>query len=67
MINEDKKLPIIYTTGAYLKPIKIFDTEGKEIWVWQVIEYSEPSFKNGIEVSTKEFSNNLEELVLEIA
>lgn len=66
MINEDKQLLLIYTTGAYLKPIRTFDTVGKEIWVWQVIEFSEPSFENGIEVSSKELCDNFEELVSEI-
>ena len=31
---------IIYTTGAFLKPMKVTDSEGKEIWVWYVSEFN---------------------------
>jgi hypothetical protein len=58
--------PVIYATGAFLKPIKITDSDGKEIWVWYVSEFIESSFKDGEEYNPKENANSLAELVTEI-
>lgn len=36
--------PTIFTTGAFLKPVKVADSEGKEIWVWYVSGFIDDSF-----------------------
>ncbi|MBS1572290.1 MAG: hypothetical protein JST62_07860 [Bacteroidetes bacterium] len=58
--------PTIFTTGAFLKPMKVTDSEGKEIWVWYVSEFIDDSFLNGEVYNTKETSNDLETLVEEL-
>jgi hypothetical protein len=58
--------PIIFITGAFLKPLKITDSEGKEIWVWYVSDFIDDSFKEGEVYNPKETSRSLEKLVEEI-
>ncbi len=58
--------PIIYTIGAFLKPMKVTDSEGKEIWVWYVSEFNEGSFKDGKSYNPKEFANSKKELLVSI-
>jgi hypothetical protein len=37
MIFElDKHSPQIYTTDAFLRPLKIQDVNGKDLWIWYV-------------------------------
>lgn len=55
--------PQIYTTGAFLKPMKVTDSSGKEIWVWYVSEFVESSFKNGEEYNPTENAETFEELI----
>jgi len=57
--------PIIYTTGAFLKPMKVTDSEGKEIWVWYVSEFNEDSFKDGEIYNPKEFAKSKVELLVD--
>lgn len=58
--------PQIFTTGAFLKPMKVIDSEGKEIWTWYVSEFTDSSFKDGEEYNPKENAVSFEELVTEI-
>jgi hypothetical protein len=53
----------IYTTGAYLKPLKTKDVNGNEVWVWYVTEFSESSFQDGVEIEAKEFSKDESSLI----
>ncbi|MDO9036869.1 MAG: hypothetical protein Q7U59_00800 [Lutibacter sp.] len=62
-ITFDEK-PTIFTIGAFLKPMKVTDSDGKEIWVWYVTEFSDTSFYNGKEYNPKEFGNSKEELLI---
>jgi len=36
-----------YTTGAFLKPMKIMNNEKKEIWICYVSEFTDDSFADG--------------------
>lgn len=63
VIFEEK--PTIFTTGAFLKPMKVIDSEGNEIWVWYVEEFIDSSFNNGEEYNPKELGITLEELLKE--
>ncbi len=56
--------PIIYTTGAFLKPMKVKDSEGKVIWLWYVSEFNEDSFKDGEVYNPNEFGTTKEELLV---
>ncbi|OFX39625.1 MAG: hypothetical protein A2X08_13630 [Bacteroidetes bacterium GWA2_32_17] len=58
--------PTIFTTGAFLKPMKITVREGKDIWIWYVSEFIDDSFKEGEVYNPKETSRSLEMLVEEI-
>jgi len=64
---EFQNEPQIFTTGAFLKPMKVTDSEGKEIWVWYVSEFIDGSFKDGEEYNPKENAVSFDELVTEIA
>ena len=55
--------PIIYTTGAFLKPLKVTDSEGKVIWLWYVSEFMEDSFRNGQIYNPQESANSKLELL----
>ena len=55
----------IFTTGAFLKPIKI-KNKIKEIWVWCVSEFIDDSYKDGKIFNPIEYSNNKESLLKEI-
>jgi hypothetical protein len=35
----EKYSPQIYTTGAYLRPLKMIDNNGKECWLWYVEKF----------------------------
>ena len=58
--------PIIQTNGAFLKPAKVIDSTGKEIWIWYVSEFTEDSFLDGEIYNPKEFANSKEELLQEL-
>lgn len=55
--------PIIQTNGAFLKPAKVIDSSGKEIWIWYVSEFTDDSFLAGEIYNPKEFANSKEELL----
>lgn len=48
----------IYTTGAFLSPLKVTDSEGKVIWVWHVTEFTDDSFCEGEIFNPVESSND---------
>jgi hypothetical protein len=55
--------PIIHSTGAFLKPMKVIDSNGIEQWLWYVSEFTDSSFLNGEEINPKEFSQTKENLL----
>ena len=60
--------PKIQTNGAFLKPIKVTDSEGKEIWLWYVSEFTDDSFdENGDVFNPKEWDNSKLELLVNTA
>jgi len=59
MNNNDQRLPVIYSTGAYLKPFMTFSADGECIWIWQVIDFCESSYENGLEVEPKVLALNI--------
>ncbi|MDR0793722.1 MAG: hypothetical protein LBE82_10470 [Chitinophagaceae bacterium] len=57
--------PQIFTTGAFLQPMKVTDSEGKEIWVWAVEKFEDSSFYDGEEYNPKEVAESLDELLID--
>jgi hypothetical protein len=55
--------PKIFTTGAFLQPLRVKDSEGKDIWIWYVSEFIDDSFKDGEVYNPKETANTLVELI----
>jgi uncharacterized protein YrzB (UPF0473 family) len=39
--------PVVYTTGAYLQPLKVVDEAGNERWFWVVSEFDGDTFLDG--------------------
>jgi hypothetical protein len=58
--------PVIFTTGAFLKPLKMTDKAGKDIWVWFVSEFIDDSFLNGEVYNPPEFGNSKNKLITEL-
>lgn len=63
VIKDDN--PTIFTTGAFLNPMKVTDSEGREIWIWYVSEFIDDSFLNGEVLNPKETANTKEVLITE--
>ena len=61
IFNNDS---IIFTTGAFLRPVMIKDSGGKEIWLWVVSEFIDSSFLNGYEFNPKENANTKSDLLI---
>lgn len=57
--------PMIFTTGAFLRPMKVKDDDSKEYWVWTVSEFVDDSFKDGEVYNPKETARNLGGLLAE--
>ncbi len=55
--------PKIFTTGAFLSPLKVTDSEGKEIWLWYVSEFIDDSFKDGDIYNPKELGHTKKSLL----
>jgi len=60
-INNTK----IFTTGAYLQPMKVKDVNGNDFWIWTVSEFVDDSFKDGEVYNPKEKAESLEILFTE--
>ncbi len=56
---------IIHTTGALLRPQRVIDMSGNEIWMWTVVEFTDSSFKDGEEFNPSETAKSLENLLNE--
>ena len=53
----------IFTTGAFLEPIKITDKQGNITWRWVVSEFTNDSFKDGEVYNPQETAMCLDELI----
>ena len=54
----------IYTTGAFLQPMKIKDADGKDFWLWTVEKFEDSTFCDGQEYNPIEVAKTLEELLV---
>lgn len=58
----ERNPPQIFTTGAFLRPLKAQDGNGKEFWVWYVERFEEDSFYDGKIFNPVTVAQNLEDL-----
>jgi hypothetical protein len=56
--------PTIYTTGANLRPIT-FVCDGKEKWMWVVVEFIDDSFLDGDVYNPPECAGTKEKLLID--
>ncbi|MFQ5825485.1 MAG: hypothetical protein ACE5JB_15710 [bacterium] len=56
---------LIFTTGAFLKPIKVVEVSGEEVWMWQVVEFVDDSFKDGNVFNPNEFADSIGNLFID--
>jgi len=57
-------LPDIYTTGAFLYPLKYTDNEGATFWTWAVSEFDGDCFYGGEVFNPPESATALKKLVV---
>ncbi len=55
--------PVVYTTGAYIQPIKIIKQDGREVWLWVVSEFDGDSFWDGNICHPQEYGDTKYELL----
>ena len=58
-----EEIPEIYTTGAYLRPLKTVDNFGNDVWVWYVSNFESDSFKDGKTINPIEIAKVKKDLV----
>jgi hypothetical protein len=54
----------IYTTGAFLAPVKVIDNSGAAIWVWAVSQFEDDSYLDGKICSPVVSAETCEKLLL---
>lgn len=55
--------PVLYTTGAYIRPLKIIGQDGGEVWVWEVSEFDGDTFYDGDVYHPMKFARSKDELL----
>lgn len=54
--------PILFTTGAYIQPLKVVDNKGNEKWFWVVSEFVDDTFLDGQVLNPRENGLTKDEL-----
>ena len=57
--------PILFTTGAYIQPLKVVDETGNEKWFWVISEFSDDTFLDGEIFNPSENGLTKQELLFE--
>jgi len=55
----------IFTTGAFLQPIKVQDENGREYWIWTVLEFVDDSYIDGEVYNPKETAESVDDLLID--
>ena len=55
----------IFTTGAFLKPMKVKDANGNDFWIWAVDEFVGSSYSDGNEYTPLTVAGSVEELLVD--
>jgi hypothetical protein len=53
----------IYTTGAFLRPIKTKNCNGEDVWGWVVSEFTDDSYQDGEICNPNELAKSQETLL----
>ena len=54
----------IYTTGAFLAPVKVIDNAGNTVWLWAVSRFEDDSYMDGVLCDPVERAETAEQLLL---
>ena len=57
--------PILFTTGAYIQPLKVIDETGNEKWFWVISEFVDDTFSDGQVLNPSESGLTKQELLFE--
>jgi len=55
----------IFTTGAFLRPLKVTDCDGKDCWVWTVSSFIENCYDDGDVFNPPVVAGSLEKLLMD--
>ena len=55
----------IFTTGAFLQPMKVKDVKGNDFWIWAVDRFEDASYYDGNEYNPLPVAGSLEELLID--
>ena len=54
----------IFTTGAYVQPMKVKDINGNDFWIWAVEKFEDNSYYEGKEYNPLNIARSIEELLV---
>ena len=60
--TQNKK---IFTTGAFLQPMKIKDVNGNDYWIWAVEKFEDTSYYDGYECNPLTAAKRAEDLLID--
>jgi hypothetical protein len=55
--------PILYTTGAFIQPMKLTKETGREVWLWVASEFDSDTFYDGDVHNPKKYADTKEKLL----
>ena len=58
------KASSIYTTGAFIAPVKVTDENGNDVWMWAVSQFEDDTYSDGKLCNPVVTANTSEELLL---
>ena len=53
----------IFTTGAFLRPVKVKDDNGNDVWLWAVSQFEDDTYLDGETCDPVERADLIEELL----
>jgi hypothetical protein len=62
--NSLLKRSNIYTTGAFLAPLKVRDRDGAVVWIWTVSEFEDDTYLDGKTCNPVESAETCDKLLL---
>jgi len=53
----------IYTTGAFLRPVKVTGDNGNDVWLWAVSQFEDDTYLDGETCDPVERADSIEKLL----
>ena len=53
----------IFTTGAFLRSVKVKDDNGNDVWLWAVSQFEDDTYLDGETCDPVERADSIEELL----